>query len=292
MHTNVRNLVIATIMVACSIFSVPSHADEWKDTPWSEKEMGKCFPSTDAFMRKTFPGLYPKYPEIRIREMGDPKSAYYLAADYTPSKNPTTYILRREKNEHVCLIGYVYAADISDIKFSKRGVLEKIVGWDQNTEIAYKANSKGYLMPSKCLVYLKNEKTGEYSQPLILSCHARLRHVFSEYGGYPSFDCSKARTSVEKIVCADESISILDTILAMNYRNLGVANIGLKHEQLETDQRAWLKRRNNCETHDCISKAYIERIREICTAYPVVSGFAPACNSEEDDYNVLGKYYY
>jgi len=69
-----------------------------------------------------------------------------------------------------------------------------------------------------------------------------------------SFDCRKATTGVEKMVCADADLSKLDEQMARAFtdarRNVNVDVIG---------QVAWLKNvRNRCANADCLKEAYQE----------------------------------
>jgi hypothetical protein len=82
----------------------------------------------------------------------------------------------------------------------------------------------------------------------------------------PSFDCAKATTSIEKMICSNNDLSFLDIRLSQDYQfAMGhVPNImGFINEQ-----RAWLKSRMACKKVDCLKKLYEERILEICNKYP------------------------
>jgi uncharacterized protein len=98
----------------------------------------------------------------------------------------------------------------------------------------------------------------------------------------PSFDCSKASTPVEKMICSDSLLGRLDVALTNNYKMMMAANIGDGAKQhLKTTQREWLTRRNGCADRDCLEAAYRSRIDEICD-YPVVSGVHPMCSYSDD----------
>jgi uncharacterized protein YecT (DUF1311 family) len=77
-----------------------------------------------------------------------------------------------------------------------------------------------------------------------------------------SFDCRKAATKVEKLVCADQALSKLDQQLADEYRAAiarGGATAALKSAQL-----AWLKKsRGACTDGACLRAAYEARIGEL-----------------------------
>jgi uncharacterized protein YecT (DUF1311 family) len=90
----------------------------------------------------------------------------------------------------------------------------------------------------------------------------------SETNVSPSFNCSQARTKVEKTLCANKDLAALDVTLAENYDKARRATKGEKHRQLLDTQRAWLKQRNACEIAQCLTDAYTRRIKELCEQYP------------------------
>lgn len=77
-----------------------------------------------------------------------------------------------------------------------------------------------------------------------------------------SFDCSKAGTKVEKLICADESLSERDEQMAEAYRTSlkqAAAPEALKKRQLQ-----WLKDlRRYCKTAKCVEGAYWARTRAL-----------------------------
>jgi uncharacterized protein YecT (DUF1311 family) len=83
----------------------------------------------------------------------------------------------------------------------------------------------------------------------------------------PGFDCAKAASAVEKTICEDDRLSLLDATLASNYKQAQAMDIGAKRQQLLDDQRAWLKQRNACQTIECLADAYTRRIDEVCARY-------------------------
>ena len=85
-----------------------------------------------------------------------------------------------------------------------------------------------------------------------------------------SFDCGKATTEVEKIICGDDELSKLDESLNKAYLE-ALKRIDLKEQTIKS-QSQWLKNeRNACqdleeayETHaECIREAYETRIKEL-----------------------------
>lgn len=76
------------------------------------------------------------------------------------------------------------------------------------------------------------------------------------------FDCSKASTAIEKLVCSDTSISALDADLNRLYK-LEYEKSRAKEIFRET-QILWLKStRNLCATAECLADVYRERIQSL-----------------------------
>lgn len=62
----------------------------------------------------------------------------------------------------------------------------------------------------------------------------------------PSFDCAKAKGQVEQQICADPGLSALDRQLAAVYKAAAAKATGKLGAALRTEQRAWVKGRNDC----------------------------------------------
>ena len=73
-----------------------------------------------------------------------------------------------------------------------------------------------------------------------------------------SFDCAKASTNVEKIICATKDLQILDEKLAETYKQ--ALETSADKSSLIHAQVAWLKDRNACTTAPCIRGFYNKRI--------------------------------
>lgn len=77
-----------------------------------------------------------------------------------------------------------------------------------------------------------------------------------------SFDCVRAKTQVEKMICADEYLSSLDDALNREYKNRLRKQAGLL--KLKSEQRKWLKEvRNACHEVTCLRTTYEARIRQV-----------------------------
>jgi uncharacterized protein len=83
-----------------------------------------------------------------------------------------------------------------------------------------------------------------------------------------SFDCAKAQTSVERMVCADRAIAELDEYLGRYYA-ASRAEIPGAAACLQTDQAQWLKlTRDACADGACLKSAYLNRLAELDPLQP------------------------
>ncbi|WP_439671216.1 Lysozyme inhibitor LprI N-terminal domain-containing protein [Cupriavidus necator] len=71
----------------------------------------------------------------------------------------------------------------------------------------------------------------------------------------PGFDCAKASSNVEKMICADQTLSDADSVVSDMYKE--VLSTAGNPNHVKQEQRQWLtKVRNACKTPDCLAKAY------------------------------------
>jgi len=74
-----------------------------------------------------------------------------------------------------------------------------------------------------------------------------------------AFDCSKATTKVEKLICSDKKLFELDKEMNAYYKEA----VKREPQEIRDEQRKWLKIRNACIEVGCISAAYEEKIDEL-----------------------------
>ena len=87
-----------------------------------------------------------------------------------------------------------------------------------------------------------------------------------------SFDCGKASTTVEKLVCADAELSKLDERVAEAYKKALTADPGWK-----TRQHKWLSNvRNRCTDAACLKQTYAGRLSYLEDAAAPKAGGDPA----------------
>jgi len=141
-------------------------------------------------------------------------------------------------------------------------------------------SQKGTLMKSLKLIFI--------STLLITS------NLYSSEKIQPSFDCSKAKTRVEKLVCSDEVLSILDRDMQKAYDlMMGKYDITYMNEEakeeikpylekLKQSQIDWVKYRDKyCNTKKdkeefrrCVLNEYYNRIQSVVPSYNRRTGFS------------------
>lgn len=75
----------------------------------------------------------------------------------------------------------------------------------------------------------------------------------------PSFDCAKASTRIEKLICSSNDVAVADARLAAIYKSkLGVA---VDKSEFKQGQKQWISAtRDSCTTASCLLDAYTARI--------------------------------
>jgi uncharacterized protein len=83
-----------------------------------------------------------------------------------------------------------------------------------------------------------------------------------------SFDCSKARTGVEKTICADKALSSLDEELAKTYES--VISSSDNADMVKREQKEWLRSvRDKCRDEACLKDAYANRLAQLAATRQV-----------------------
>lgn len=100
----------------------------------------------------------------------------------------------------------------------------------------------------------------------------------------PTFDCAKAQGEVEKLICSDASLAALDRKLAEVYKAASAKATGKMLTDLRTEQRGWVKGRNDCwkvptwltaswtanTVEECVAGQYRIRITELQSVWRLV----------------------
>ena len=86
-----------------------------------------------------------------------------------------------------------------------------------------------------------------------------------------SFDCSKAQSPVEKMICGDTGLRELDEHLGRYYA-AARSELGSAASCLQSDQAQWLKAtRGACRDAPCLRTAYLNRLAELDPLQPGAS---------------------
>ena len=97
-----------------------------------------------------------------------------------------------------------------------------------------------------------------------------------------SFDCAKAVTRTEKLICASPELSNADGVMAAGYRKtVGEARAIFPDaaEEFKQDQLRWIKENATCKEAACLQKRYGERIAFI-EEYASVTAAGGTANDE------------
>ncbi|MBV9882661.1 MAG: hypothetical protein JO276_06595 [Sphingomonadaceae bacterium] len=76
----------------------------------------------------------------------------------------------------------------------------------------------------------------------------------------PSFDCARASTAVERMICGDAELAALDRGIAIFYAS-GRRNA--RPGRAVREQAEWLTSRNGCDSRACLRQTMIERLWDL-----------------------------
>ncbi|MGH8612945.1 MAG: hypothetical protein ACREYF_13220 [Gammaproteobacteria bacterium] len=95
-----------------------------------------------------------------------------------------------------------------------------------------------------------------------------------------SFDCASAKTAVEKQICGDILLSVLDDALSAGYTQALAASVS--PQAIESQQKQWMAERDRCEEQKmrgpigvCVEASYRKRLREL-GALPKGAALSPS----------------
>lgn len=114
--------------------------------------------------------------------------------------------------------------------------------------------------------------TNEASAPSVPAANSVSEPTFStnsEPTG-PGFDCAKAGTAVEGMICGNQQASRLDLQLSETYKQY--LSLVEDKNSAKSEQVSWLKQtRNACKTPECLINAYQARISDLEPAIQYLS---------------------
>lgn len=98
-----------------------------------------------------------------------------------------------------------------------------------------------------------------------------------------AFNCAKASSTVEKTICGSELLGNLDLALSKNYQSMMAVSGDLPGgaQDLRSEQKAWIAKRNKCTSEKCLVDAYRARIDDVCDV-PMIKGVHPVCIMSDD----------
>jgi uncharacterized protein len=77
----------------------------------------------------------------------------------------------------------------------------------------------------------------------------------------PAFDCAKASSDVEKMICGDSKLANLDNELSTGYKTVYGSAKPDDQARMKKEQNNWLKTvRNICKDKSCVVGAYEVRM--------------------------------
>jgi uncharacterized protein len=92
-----------------------------------------------------------------------------------------------------------------------------------------------------------------------------------------SFDCTKATTNVEKMICENEELSQLDIELSEVFKAFYFSS-----NEIKNAQKIWLKERDKCQNKECIQLMYQSKIQELketnITDFPKLTNVTSECS--------------
>ena len=77
----------------------------------------------------------------------------------------------------------------------------------------------------------------------------------------PSFDCSRASTKTEMLICGSRELASLDVQLSRSYNMALADGAPMSPSELKSDQRSWIRGNNQCSNESCLAQRYRDRIK-------------------------------
>lgn len=109
----------------------------------------------------------------------------------------------------------------------------------------------------------------------LVVCIALSIHLYAQspQEAKPSFDCAKATTKVEKMICEDSSgeLQNLDRQISQIYQDTKTKLDKNAKKALLDSQKSWLKTRERCESKECLKESLQSRIKELQSYAPHTS---------------------
>lgn len=117
-----------------------------------------------------------------------------------------------------------------------------------------------------------------YIKITILYLFVSLKSAYADELIEPSFNCANANNRSEKLICSDSQLAIYDQALNVMYKRANTIieqrNIEPIKISLASDQKSWLKQRNELSTKEDLIAAYRDRLGVLYTNADIDNNFA------------------
>jgi len=125
------------------------------------------------------------------------------------------------------------------------------------------SNQNSVTVPTTSNVKIKETKAAEPAKTETSNAATTNAPIVKEDNSFaPSFNCAKASTQVERLICGDRELATLDVQLNQLYTK--AMDSGKDNEGLKTSQIEWRKSaRDKCEDKECLVIAYKQRNSEL-----------------------------
>lgn len=113
--------------------------------------------------------------------------------------------------------------------------------------------------------FLKKERTHMQRNALVLSQFtlAVACVLAPRSSTAASFNCGKASTLIESLICRDPVLSRQDSKMATLYRDVLRRSSPGDRQSVRDEQRAWIEERDRCEDKECLDLVYSKRIYDL-----------------------------
>jgi uncharacterized protein len=171
---------------------------------------------------------------------------------------------------HIDIYGGDLYLNLNDSATANIHKLTRGILFMQNTSINLYANNVAYEngklsgywkdgTPFSIEISEKNNIDGFYASPAAFPKQMTVRRPIG-----PSFDCVKASTNIEKMICSDTRLSELDMQTASTFKKILSKTKEPSIEAFKKIQNNWLKKKRNvCKDKKCVESAYKARIAEL-----------------------------
>lgn len=99
-------------------------------------------------------------------------------------------------------------------------------------------------------------KMGEMMRAYVMGLIAALGVYSATPALAASFDCARASSKLEKMICANAALGAADETMAVVYKKA----LSVGGDAVKAEQKGWLKSRNACRDEACVLGSYRDRL--------------------------------